>query len=77
MKEIQTFQKQLDSFYSSGHSTGTLTLCMAIEFLIKLDTVKSGWGSSVVECLTRDRGATGSNLTGITALLSLGKTHLS
>ena len=32
---------------------------------------------SVVECLTRDRGATGSSLTGITALWSLSKTHLS
>ena len=32
---------------------------------------------SVVECLTRDRGAAGSSLTGITALLSLSKTHLS
>ena len=32
---------------------------------------------SVVECLTRDRGATGSTLTGVTALWSLSKTHLS
>ena len=32
---------------------------------------------SVVECLTRDRGAAGSRLTGITALWSLSKTHLS
>ena len=32
---------------------------------------------SVVECLTRDRGAAGSSLTGGTALWSLGKTHLS
>ena len=32
---------------------------------------------SVVECLTRDRGAAGSSLTGVTALWSLGKTHLS
>ena len=31
---------------------------------------------SVVECLTRDRGATGSSLTGVT-LWSLSKTHLS
>ena len=34
-------------------------------------------GSSVVECLTRDRRAAGSCLTGVTALLSLSKTHLS
>ena len=32
---------------------------------------------SVVECLTRERGAAGSSLTGVTALWSLSKTHLS
>ena len=32
---------------------------------------------SVVECLTRDRGAAGSSLNGVTALWSLSKTHLS
>ena len=32
--------------------------------------------ASVVECLTRDRGATGSSLTSVTALWSLSKTHL-
>ena len=32
---------------------------------------------SVVECLTRDRRAVGSSLTGVTALWSLSKTHLS
>ena len=32
---------------------------------------------SVVECLTRDRGAAGSSLTSVTALWSLSKTHLS
>ena len=32
---------------------------------------------SVVECLTRDRRAAGSSLTGITALWPLSKTHLS
>ena len=32
---------------------------------------------SVVECLTLDRGAAGSSLTGVTALWSLSKTHLS
>ena len=31
----------------------------------------------VVECLTRDREAAGSSLTGVTALWSLNKTHLS
>ena len=32
---------------------------------------------SVVECLTRDPRATGSSLTGVTALWSLSKTHFS
>ena len=32
---------------------------------------------SVVECLTRDREAAGLSLTGVTALWSLRKTHLS
>ena len=32
---------------------------------------------SVEECLTRDRGAAGSSLTGVTVLWSLSKTHLS
>ena len=32
---------------------------------------------SVVECLTQDRGAAGSSLTGVFALWSLSKTHLS
>ena len=32
---------------------------------------------SVVECLTRDRRAAGLSLTGVTALWSLSKTHLS
>ena len=34
-------------------------------------------GSAVVECLTQDREAMGSSLTGLTALWSLSKTHLS
>ena len=34
-------------------------------------------GGSVVECLFRDRRAAGSSLSGVTALWSLSKTHLS
>ena len=34
-------------------------------------------GGSVVECLTGDQEAPGSSLTGVTALWSLSKTHLS
>ena len=39
-----------------------------------------GWwerSGSVVECLTQDQEAAGSSLTGVTALWSLSKTHLS
>ena len=37
----------------------------------------SAVAQSVVECLTRDREATGLNFTGVAALWSLSKTHLS
>ena len=36
-----------------------------------------GRSGSMVEYLIRDRGAAGSSLTGVTALWSLSKTHLS
>ena len=42
--------------------------------LLKFSRGRSG---SVVDCLTRDRGAAGSSLTGVAALWSLSKTHLS
>ena len=51
----------------SDHVTKCLINC-------KLFRERSG---SVVECLTYDRGAAGSSLTGVTALWSLSKTHLS
>ena len=47
-------------------------------WLIKLKASLSRERSgSVVECLTRDQEAAGLSLTGVTALWSLGKTHLS
>ena len=45
-----------------------------LQYIISTNLERSG---SVVECLTRDRGAAGSSLTGVTALWSLSKTHLS
>ena len=42
--------------------------------ITKADMECSG---SVVECLTQDRRVAGSSLTGVTALWSLSKTHLS
>ena len=48
-------------------------ICM---YIVYGDILTKG-GSSVVECLTRDREAVGLSLTGVTALWSLSKTHLS
>ena len=44
-------------------------------FVLAINTFKLS--GSVVECLTRDQEAAGSSLTGVTALWSLSKTHLS
>ena len=49
----------------------------ALSFLNPNSKVGRERSGSVVECLTRDRGAAGSSLTGVTALWSLSKTHLS
>ena len=55
------------------------TMLMLITMLVSQKENQISWerSGSVVECLTRDRGAAGSSLTGVTALWSLGKTHLS
>ena len=45
----------------------------SLKFTLALFRERSG---SVVECLTRDRRAAGSSLTGVTGLWSLSKTHL-
>ena len=47
------------------------------EMIAKLESTHREHSGSVVECLTQDREAAGSSLTGITALWSLSKTHLS
>ena len=47
-------------------------------FVYMHETTKCGERSGRgVECLTGDRGAAGSSLTGVTALWSLSKIHLS
>ena len=63
------------------------TICLSPSQEVKTQARGTEWvkgscnikfdGSSVVECLNRDRGAAGSSLTGVTALWSLSKTHLS
>ena len=42
-----------------------------------LNFIKRERSGSVVECLTRNREAAGSSLTGVTVLWCLNKTHLS
>ena len=48
--------------------------CTVCRCLTKRTRERSG---SMVECLTRNRGAAGLSLTGVTVLWSLSKTHLS
>ena len=57
-----------------GGGGGGLNAVLLVPKLRPRSWERSG---SVVECLTRDRGAAGSSLTGVTALWSLSKTHLS
>ena len=72
-------------------STGRIRLNLWILFTVT-ELYHASWGKifvktsieewrersgSVVECLTRDRGAMGSSLTDVTALWSLSKTYLS
>ena len=48
-----------------------------VYFQLMYHKIKRERSGSVVECLTRDRRVAGSSLTGVTALWSLSKTHLS
>ena len=60
-------EKYISFFFNSSNN-------MAEVERSNVDKERSG---SVVECLTGDRGAAGSSLTGVIALWSLRKTHLS
>ena len=55
----------------------TLAMDAKVEMSINKQLFTLILGSSVVECLTRDRGAASSSLTVVTALWSLSKAHLS
>ena len=66
---LMLYSVQLENMYSYLNSSLKLS-----DIVRGLSCQRSG---SVVECLTRDRGAVGSSLTGVTALWSLSKTHLS
>ena len=54
--------------------SGALTVKYSLRWHTQVPRERSG---SVVECLARDRRVAGSSLTGVTALWSLSKTHLS
>ena len=50
---------------------------VAAQISLSANQHQGGDSGSVVECLTRDREAPGSSLTGVTTLWSLSKAHLS
>ena len=59
------------------HEPGILFISLPIVSLFKISIMTWEGSGSVVECLTQDRKAMGSSLTGVTALWSLSKTHSS
>ena len=67
---LSTDYVDIDSMWAAFKTTVT----SAVDQHVPTKRERSG---SVVECLTRDRRAAGSSLTGVTALWSLSKTHLS
>ena len=65
-------ERHIDGLTNEGYSYISNDVFLVYDILSPRE--RSG---SVVECLTRDRRAAGSSLTGVTALWSLNKTHLS
>ena len=59
------------------HRLWVLIRLVSIKLIPHCALVATERSGSVVECLTRDRRAAGSSLTGVTALWSLSRTHLS
>ena len=57
------------------HEHDSSILCIELKNI--LDFAYKERSGSVVECLTQDRDAVGSSLTGVTALWSLSKKYLS
>ena len=71
---LRVGREDLGDLYSCLYILGMPVNCHVSEFYNINLRERSG---SVIECLTRDRRAAGSSLTGVTALWSLSKTHLS
>ena len=63
-------------FYDHAIITCLQSVFFPVDSTVNQSDDREGSGS-VVECLTRDGRAAGSSLTGVTALWSLSKTHLS
>ena len=80
IKLINTRERMLDSIYHYDiQNTLKSLFWRKTVIILSLFTQRYIWerSDSVVECLNRDRKAAGSSLTGVTALWSLRKTHLS
>ena len=78
IKEIQCFFQQ---FWEKALGQNWEKIINLTSKLGEINDIEhnKGWerSGSVVECLTRDRRAMGSSLTGVTVLWSLSKAHLS
>ena len=72
-------KKKHSNFFVDQKKQQQQLKCQQGHLLIHVYHVSMGRerSGSVVECLTRDRRVAGSSLTGVTALWSLSKTHLS
>ena len=89
MQRDHILKKNVDFYISlcdpaAGHNLNKLGRSLLGDATYQISTLYALWfqtrserPGSVVEYLTRDRGAAGLSLTGVTALRSLGKTHLS
>ena len=54
--------------YKDPTDAELLMFLHAYRYKVSVDQIKSVYGSAVVECLTRDQGAAGSSVTGVTVL---------
>ena len=69
-----TIQKEVGYGLDRQHYSFWYTLYTCLKQPLKIDKTKGGHSGSVVECLTRDRGAAGLSCTGVTALCPRART---